>query len=71
MTTLHEQLLNKKAPMPPIPDQVQQASVQELFASLAWEDVWEDAEMASVLKYLRGNYSLDLGPWRDLIPSHL
>ena len=71
ITRLHEQFLCKKAPLPPVPDRVQRTSVQELFASLDWDDLWDDAEMTSVLKYLMGNYGLDLGHWRDLIPSHL
>ena len=40
----------------------------ELFDEKPWADVWDDADMYSVLRYLRGNTSLSLPePWKTLL----
>ena len=41
-------------------------AVHELFDEKLWADFWDDAEMLSVLRYLRGNKSLNLPePWKN------
>ena len=42
-----------------------------LFASLSWEeaDMWPDARMESVFRYLRGSTDLNLGDLRPLFPT--
>ena len=42
--------------------------VDVLFNEKHWADFWDDAEMLSVLRYLRGNTSLKLPePWKTLL----
>ena len=42
--------------------------LRKLYESLEWGDDWEDADMRSVVHYLRGSKSLKLpGSWRDLL----
>lgn len=38
---------------------------------MEWGDLWDDANMVSVLCYLRGGRSLHLGDWRPLFPAEL
>jgi hypothetical protein len=47
--------------------------LQDLFGLLDWEpeDMWEDAKMLSLFKYLRGSKSLNLGDWRPWFPTTL
>ena len=42
-----------------------------LFSSLSWEeaDMWPDARMESVFRYLRGSTDLNLGDLRPLFPT--
>ena len=54
-----------------IPDGVEQQSLQAFFRSLEWGDLWEDARMVSVLAYIRGSKSLQLGDWRPFFPTEL
>lgn len=42
---------------------------QQLFFLLEWGDLWEDANMVSVLTWLRGNKHLNLGTWREMFPT--
>ena len=45
----------------------------ELFASMPWEtaDLWEDAKMESVFRYLRASYDLRLDGLRHLFPTEM
>ena len=39
-----------------------------LYASMEWGDLWEDASMMSVLRYLRGSKRLQIpSEWRPVI----
>lgn len=71
VTSLHDRFLRECPPMPPVPEGVQHASIQDLFSAMPWDDLWVDADMPSVVKYLRGNNSLDLGFWRQYFPAYL
>lgn len=44
-----------------------------LFASLSWEnaDMWPDASMEQIIRYLRGSTDLNLGAWRSLFPTSI
>ena len=46
--------------------------VAELFQEKRWADLWDDADMVSVLAYLRGNSSLRLPErWKTRFPEAL
>lgn len=51
-------------------DQLEQPT-DEFFAAIEWGDLWEDANMASVLMYLRGSYHLHLCHWRRHFPLEI
>lgn len=53
--------------LPPVRD-----SASEVFASLRYDDMWQEAQMASVCHYLRGGKSLAIpSHFRDLMPAAL
>lgn len=54
-----------------ISDDEMQCSLESFFESLEWSDLWDDANMVSVLAYLRASKSLQLGSWRRLFPKTL
>lgn len=54
-----------------IPEEVLRRSTESFFKSLSWGDLWDDAELVSVLQYLRGSSHLHLGHWRDLFPTEM
>ena len=40
----------------------------ELFAAMPWGDLWNDADMVSVVRYLRGSKKLRIPPeWREVL----
>ena len=45
--------------------------IESWFESLAWDDMWDDANMYAVLAWLRGQMSLDLGKWRAAFPRKI
>lgn len=67
---LHHRFCTRKEALPrscseTVPDGFQ------LFKSLPWEDWWNDANTKSVFAYLRGSRDLELGEWRELMPTHI
>lgn len=71
MTSLHQRFLDELEPPPPLPERVQLESCRDLFQQLPFDDLWWDADMPLVVKYLRGNNSLNLESWRELFPQYL
>ena len=56
--------------MPQLPAEV--PSAEDTFASLDYDDVWPEAEMPSVCRYLRSSIHLQIPPaFRDLLPTKL
>ena len=50
----------------------ERVSARELFAQQGWNDLWQEADMPSVVAYLLGNRFLALPPsWRELFPPSL
>ena len=44
----------------------------ELFSELTYSDMWSDASLLELIKYLRGSKYLRIPQeWRSHIPSHL
>lgn len=54
-------------------DGVARVATEQILTDLPWDqqDQWLDAELASVLFYLRGSKSLELGTWRNLFPDDI
>ena len=47
-------------------------SLPELFEQLDFEDMWDDAELVSPVRYCRASKSLRLpAEWRDVFPTWL
>jgi uncharacterized protein YjlB len=47
-------------------------NAKEIFQSMEWSDLWEDANMFEVIHYLRGNTHLEIpADWRSAIPTEL
>ena len=70
MLELFHAMLADKRGMPQLPAEV--PSAEESFASLDYEDVWSEAGMVSVCRYLRGGLHLQIPPaFRDLLPNRL
>ena len=42
-----------------------------VFSQMAWDDWWDCANMKSVFAYLRGSTDLELGEWRNHLPTHI
>lgn len=69
---LFNKLLETKTGPPELPSDMASQPLGSFFSSLSWDgDLWEDAEMVPVLAYIRGNYSLDLGSYRQYFPDAL
>ena len=48
--------------------ELRHSSAQGLFAEQAWSDLWIDAKMPDVVRYLKGNKHLKLpGIWEQLL----
>ena len=46
--------------------------IKELFYEMPWGDLWDDAGMRDVVKYLRGNTNLKIPcEWRAFLPTEL
>ena len=48
-------------------------SAKDIFSQVPWEeeDPWSDAQLGSVVFYLRGAKGLNLGDWRPLFPESI
>ena len=70
---LFDKLVHCRCDPPEIPTDLAAMPLPVFFESLSWEsDLWEDAFLVDVLRYIRGNKALDLGPiWRPLFPAAL
>lgn len=45
---------------------------RSMFAQLEYDDLWEDAGLVSVVRYLRGCQGLSIPPqWKPLLPTRL
>ena len=43
-----------------------------LWESWEWDDMWDDAEMRHVIRYLYGSHSLNIPPeWKKLLPKQI
>jgi len=43
-----------------------------MYAALPWDDLWGDADMVNVIRYLRGSKLLEIpDEWRPLLPKEL
>ena len=42
-----------------------------VFSQVDWDDWWDCASMKSVFAYLRGSTDLELGEWRNYLPTHI
>ncbi len=51
--------------------EVEETPIQTFFFKLEWGDLWHDANLVSVLAWLRGNKNLQLGTWREVFPEEL
>lgn len=71
---LYYRFLASCTPCHQIPDELLHQPLQQLFEQISWNaenDLWDDANMYSVLVYMRGCSMLDLGTWRPLFPRKL
>lgn len=68
---LHPRLLKERVVEWDLPSEVLNQDLHSFFASQDWGDLWTDANMVSVLCYLRGSIHLHLGQCRDLFPEEL
>ena len=51
---------------------LQQKTALQIFEELEFTDLWQDADMASVLAYVKGNTGLRLPlPWKEALPRYL
>ena len=47
-------------------------TAKDVFKVLTWDkDPWHDAGLVDLFLYLRGSKSLNLGDWRELMPTHI
>ena len=70
MVEIFHALISEKSGMPQLPQSVPPA--EATFSSLDYEDVWSEAGLISVCRYLRGGVHLRIPPtFRDLLPKKL
>ncbi|CAL1130806.1 unnamed protein product [Cladocopium goreaui] len=70
MSDLWNQLVSEKSGMPSLPDPIPPAL--ETFTSLDMDDVWTEADMPAVCRYLRGGTSLRIpDSFRDVLPKKI
>ena len=61
-------MVSEKSGMPSLPDPIPPAL--ETFTSLDMDDVWTEADMPAVCRYLRGGTSLRIpDSFRDVLPK--
>ena len=54
------------------PQVIENQSFKEAFQLLDYGDLWKDAQMLEVVRYLRGSTKLVIPDgWRELLPDHL
>lgn len=71
LVRLHPAFLTRRVGPPEVSLEMAGQSLQSLFEGMDWGDLWDDADMRSVLAYVRGGHSLELGEWRWLFPHRL
>ena len=70
MVKIFEELIQNKLGMPQIPAQL--PSAEETFSLMKFDDVWQDARIVSVCRWLRGGKDLEIpSSFRSLLPSKL
>ena len=68
---LHSRFIKEKVVKWDISDEIMSEPLETFFGNMPWGDLWHDADMTSVLQYLRGSHHLCLGHWRELFPIEL
>ena len=71
LAKLHGRFLKEREAQWDFSKEALEESLLSFFGRIPWGDLWEDADMVSVLRYLRGSQSLHLGEWRPLFPKEL
>ena len=70
LVTIFQELINLKQGMPTLPDPVPDA--KDTFSSMSYDDKWQDADVVSVVHWLRGGRDLAIPEeWRKLLPEKL
>ena len=70
LSDLWNLLVSEKSGMPSLPDPI--PSALETFASLDMDDVWTEADMPAVCRYLRGGTSLRIpDSFREFLPKKI
>ena len=68
--SIFNDLLGHKLGMPDLPEEV--PGVVEICESMTFQDLWEEADMGEVIRYLRGGQGLRLpAEYRRLFPAAL
>lgn len=68
---LHGRFIKRRVVKWDLPADMLEQSLEEFFGALPWADLWPDANMTSVLAYLRGSYHLSIGNWRQFFPTEI
>ena len=71
LAELHGRFLREREVQWELGRDVLEEDLQTFFSRIPWGDLWEDADMVSALRYLRGSERLHLGSWRPLFPNEL
>ena len=67
---IYDDLITQKSGLPELPKDLPCA--KETFASMSYEDVWQDADLVSVCHWLRGGRDLSIPKdWKDILPDKL
>ena len=70
LVKIFQELITLKQGMPTLPDPVPDA--KETFSSMSYDDNWQDADVVSVVHWLRGGRDLAIPEeWRKLLPEKL
>jgi len=52
-----------------VPECPPEANGKEIFQSMKYQDLWEDASLSECCVYVRGSTKLEIPPgWRELLP---
>ena len=54
------------------PEVDEKTPLVELFASLSYDDMWDDAALRDCIYYTRGSHLLEIpGQWRPVLPNSI
>ena len=68
---LHKRFCRERVVAHDMPKGMHEMSLPGFFRGLEWADLWEDANLVSVLQYIRASVHLNLGEYRALFPQEL